>query len=54
MDVARKATILARDLGLRLSLEDVTVQSLVPERLRHATSTEDFMRALPQVGCNYW
>eukprot|EP00933_Yihiella_yeosuensis_P053930 TRINITY_DN5224_c0_g2_i1.p1 TRINITY_DN5224_c0_g2~~TRINITY_DN5224_c0_g2_i1.p1 ORF type:complete len:442 (+),score=72.16 TRINITY_DN5224_c0_g2_i1:31-1326(+) len=34
-DVQRKAVILARDLGLDLELEDVPVESLVPEALRN-------------------
>lgn len=33
-DVQRKVTILARELGLKLELDDVPVQSLVPEALR--------------------
>lgn len=45
-DVARKLTILAREMGLTLELEDVNVESLVPEALR-ALPVPEFMAALP-------
>ncbi|WDS36254.1 bifunctional aspartate kinase/homoserine dehydrogenase I [Pseudoxanthomonas sp.] len=47
-DVARKLVILARDAGRAMSLEDVQVESLVPESLRQA-SVEDFMARLGEV-----
>jgi len=34
-DVQRKVTIIARELGLKLELDDVPVESLVPEKLRN-------------------
>ncbi len=45
MDVARKIVILGREIGLDLSLDDVTVESLVPEGL-DAGSVEDFLDRL--------
>lgn len=45
IDVARKLVILAREAGRELSLEQVQVESLVPEALR-AGSVEAFMQQL--------
>ena len=45
IDVARKLVILAREAGRDLSLEQVQVESLVPEALR-AGSVEAFMQSL--------
>ncbi|MEM7277557.1 MAG: bifunctional aspartate kinase/homoserine dehydrogenase I [Pseudomonadota bacterium] len=47
MDVARKVTILARELGMQVELSDLDIQSLVPESLREC-STEEFMQGLPE------
>lgn len=47
--MARKVVILARKAGLRLELEAVEVQSLVPEPLRAAQSAAEFLDGLPQV-----
>jgi aspartokinase/homoserine dehydrogenase 1 len=45
-DVARKAVILAREAGLTLELDDITVESLVPAALGEA-SVEEFLKRLP-------
>ena len=45
MDVARKLTILARELGHKTELGDFPVQNLVPESLRDG-SIEDFLQRL--------
>ena len=47
MDVARKLIILAREMGLRLEMADVQVESLVPAALA-AGSSEDFLAQLPR------
>jgi aspartokinase/homoserine dehydrogenase 1 len=45
-DVARKAVILAREAGLKLELDDIAVESLVPTALGKA-SVEEFLKRLP-------
>jgi aspartokinase/homoserine dehydrogenase 1 len=47
MDVARKLVILAREMGLAPELEDVQIESLVPETLRGGTA-EEFLARLPE------
>ncbi|MEO0998379.1 MAG: ACT domain-containing protein, partial [Pseudomonadota bacterium] len=46
MDVARKVTILARELGNPVELDSLSVQSLVPAALRDG-SVDDFLERLP-------
>ncbi len=47
MDVARKLTILARELGLPIGIGDFPVRSLVPAALRDC-SIEEFLERLPE------
>ena len=44
MDAARKLLILARICGREVSLDDITVENLVPEALRGDISTEEFLK----------
>ena len=46
MDVARKLTILARELGLKIEIGDFPVTNLVPETLRDC-SIDEFLERLP-------
>jgi aspartokinase/homoserine dehydrogenase 1 len=46
MDVARKLTILARELGQKIEIGDFPVTNLVPESLRDC-SIDEFMERLP-------
>jgi aspartokinase/homoserine dehydrogenase 1 len=48
LDVARKLVILARENGWRTTLEQVQLESLVPEPLRRITLA-DFLRRLPEL-----
>ena len=47
MDVARKLTILARELGQEIEIGDFPIRSLVPEPLRKC-SVEEFLDRLPE------
>ena len=47
MDVARKLTILAREMGQPIEIEDIPVQSLVPEALAELP-INDFLDRLPE------
>lgn len=47
MDVARKLTILAREMGRAIEIGDFPVQNLVPEALRDL-SLEEFLQRLPE------
>lgn len=49
LDVARKVVVLARECGMNISLEDLQIQSLVPEELKTADSADIFMERLPEV-----
>ncbi|MEM1347957.1 MAG: bifunctional aspartate kinase/homoserine dehydrogenase I, partial [Myxococcota bacterium] len=46
LDVARKALILARELGLELELEDISVEPLVPESIIATDTLDEFFDAL--------
>src|SRR5690606_25610732 len=48
MDVARKLTILAREIGWPLQLQQVQVASLVPDALRDVPR-EQFLARLPEL-----
>ncbi len=47
MDVARKLVILAREMNLSIGIDDVSVESLVPEELRDI-SVDDYLDQLSE------
>ena len=52
VDVARKALILARCLGMQLELDQVAVEPLYPPELA-SLSVADFMAALPSLDASF-
>lgn len=48
MDVARKLIILGREMGLRLELEDVELESLIPAALA-SCGPDEFLERLPEL-----
>ena len=53
LDVARKALILARELGLALELDDLVVEPLVPAPLLEAASLDAFFAALEDYDAEF-
>lgn len=49
MDVARKVVVLARECGMDVELDDLEIQSLVPEPLQSVSDAQSFLDALPKV-----
>ena len=46
LDVARKLLILSREIGLKIELEDIEVENLVPEEIGQNGSVENFFEKL--------
>lgn len=53
MDVARKALILAREIGLDLELSDIEVENLVPEECRSEMKAGEFFERLSSFNSDF-
>jgi len=48
LDVARKVLVIARETGLQLELEDIELESVVPEELAEIKDADEFIKRLPE------
>jgi homoserine O-acetyltransferase len=53
LDVGRKLVIVARELGLDISLEQVEINNLIPESLQNCQSLDEFKRKQKLLNDNY-
>lgn len=50
--MARKVIVLARECGISIELNDLSIESLVPKELQEIDSPDEFMKLLPNVLIN--
>ncbi|MEE8294181.1 MAG: bifunctional aspartate kinase/homoserine dehydrogenase I [Sphingomonadales bacterium] len=53
LDVARKLLILAREAGMPLELEDITIAQVLPDKFDNSGSVERFMKNLENVNGHF-
>lgn len=49
LDVARKALIIAREAGLEVELEDITINKVFPKEFDDSGSVDEFIKNLPKL-----
>ncbi|MET1255062.1 bifunctional aspartate kinase/homoserine dehydrogenase I [Aliikangiella maris] len=53
LDVARKVLVIAREAGLKLELEDINLEPVVPQALAEITDAAEFMEKLPAFDATF-
>ncbi|QJC28330.1 bifunctional aspartate kinase/homoserine dehydrogenase I [Enterobacteriaceae endosymbiont of Plateumaris braccata] len=53
IDVARKLLILAREIGYDLELNDIQIESIIPNKFNNLNSVKEFMSLLPELDSHF-
>ncbi|QJC29668.1 bifunctional aspartate kinase/homoserine dehydrogenase I [Enterobacteriaceae endosymbiont of Plateumaris pusilla] len=53
IDVARKLLILAREIGYNIELDDIKIESIIPNKFNNLRSIKEFMYLLPELDLNF-
>ncbi|CAL4320992.1 bifunctional aspartate kinase/homoserine dehydrogenase I [Buchnera aphidicola] len=53
IDVARKILILAREIGYKIELKDIEIESILPEKFKKYQNTEEFFLKLKELDLSF-